>query len=931
MTRLDKISFATLCFLLACQLPGVALGQETDDCLACHDDEELTKNRDGRVVSLHIDIDTYEGSIHGENGLECIDCHADLDGFDDWPHEDDLQPVDCAECHDDIAEIYSHSLHGRAVAEGAQLAPRCWSCHGAHDILPADQPGSQVDRFNIPFMCGRCHKEDTPVSEFYDIPQDSILTHYSLSIHGEGLYQRGLTISAVCIDCHTAHNVRDHTDPASTIHRDNVATTCEQCHGRIEEVHRKVIRGNLWEEEPDKVPVCIECHQPHEVRRVFYAEGMSNQECLACHRERDLTAVHDDGERSLFVDAEQLHGSAHQGIACIQCHTGASPVHDRPCDTVTATIDCSICHAEVVATFETGTHGQLHQRGDPDAPTCQDCHGQHGVLPRQDSDSPTSPRNVSTLCGRCHGPDGVADLRHPHTGTNMVENYQLSVHGRALEKGGLVVSATCTDCHTAHHMLPPENLDSSINRTKITETCSQCHVGIAETFAQSIHFTGEPHGDHHLPLCNDCHSSHEIVRTDAAGFIRQIVSSCGGCHEEDTQAYFETYHGKVFTLGATATANCHDCHGSHEILPPTDPRSTLSRENVVETCAQCHTGAHRQFAGYLTHATHHDKDKYPFLYWTWLFMTALLVGTFGFFGLHTLLWMPRSFQAMKHGKELRKKSGGVEIRRFAALSRQLHILVIVSFLGLAVTGMTLKFSYLPWAQWLAGVLGGFRAAGTIHRLCALITFYYFGRHIVDVIYRKRHTGVSWKEFITGPSGLMFNATDGREFIQTLKWFIGMGPRPRYGRWTYWEKFDYFAVFWGVGMIGLSGLVLWFPVFFTRFLPGAFVNVATIIHSDEALLATGFIFTVHFFNTHFRPDRFPMDPVIFTGRIPIEEFKADRPREYEEMVAANELEKHIAPPLHPMLIRAMRIFGFTALTIGLSLILLIIGTYLFGYR
>ena len=96
----------------------------------------------------------------------------------------------------------------------------------------------------------------------------------------------------------------------------------------------------------------------------------------------------------------------------------------------------------------------------------------------------------------------------------------------------------------------------------------------------------------------------------------------------------------------------------------------------------------------------------------------------------------------------------------------------------------------------------------------------------------------------------------------MKWFVGKGPRPNYGRWTYWEKFDYLAVFWGVAIIGFSGLVLWFPVFFTKFFPGWVINVSQIIHSDEALLAVGFIFTVHFFNTHFRPEAFPMDTVIF---------------------------------------------------------------------
>jgi cytochrome b subunit of formate dehydrogenase len=261
----------------------------------------------------------------------------------------------------------------------------------------------------------------------------------------------------------------------------------------------------------------------------------------------------------------------------------------------------------------------------------------------------------------------------------------------------------------------------------------------------------------------------------------------------------------------------------------------------------------------------------------------------------------------------------------------LHIMVIISFLTLAVTGMVLKFSYLGWAQWLASALGGFQSAGTLHRMGAILTFFYFARHTMELFHKRSRSGKSWKDFIFGPEGMMFNKRDGEEFVQTVKWFLHRGPRPEYGRWTYWEKFDYFAVFWGVAMIGFSGLILWFPELFTYVLPGWFINVASIIHSDEALLAVGFIFTIHFFNTHFRPDRFPMDPVIFTGRMTLEEFKEDRPREYAQLVEEGRLEEHMVEPLQEGFVKALKIFGFVALTIGLSMIVLIIWAVLFGYR
>ena len=208
---------------------------------------------------------------------------------------------------------------------------------------------------------------------------------------------------------------------------------------------------------------------------------------------------------------------------------------------------------------------------------------------------------------------------------------------------------------------------------------------------------------------------------------------------------------------------------------------------------------------------------------------------------------------------------------------------------------------------------------------------YFFLHLGYLIKKRRAKGGHWKTMFFGQSTLAANKRDFTEVGQTFKWFLGIGPRPEYGRWTYWEKFDYFAVFWGVGMIGFSGLILWFPEIFTYVLPGWFVNVASIIHSDEALLATGFIFTIHFFNTHFRLDKFPMDPVIFTGTVPIEEMKRDKPLEYQRMVETGEFEDRLVDPYPEEVELGFRIFGFTMLGIGLLIIALILYSMIFGYR
>jgi len=272
-----------------------------------------------------------------------------------------------------------------------------------------------------------------------------------------------------------------------------------------------------------------------------------------------------------------------------------------------------------------------------------------------------------------------------------------------------------------------------------------------------------------------------------------------------------------------------------------------------------------------------------------------------------------------------------EFVRFTRLQRALHACMIISFLSLATTGLTLKFSYTSWAAKVSRLLGGFETAGFIHRSAAVLMFGVFCTHIYDLVQLKKRENMSWITLVFGRDSMLFNRQDLHQFIGTIKWFLGRGERPQYGRWTYWEKFDYFAVFWGIAVIGSTGLTLWFPVFFTRLLPGWFINVATIIHSDEALLATGFIFTVHFFNTHLRPEKFPMDTVVFTGHMPLAELRRDKPLEYEALVASGQLEEHMEEPQPEVVVRTIRGFAWIALSIGFCIVIWIIYAMIFAYK
>jgi predicted CXXCH cytochrome family protein len=626
-------------------LAPLASAQEASDCLACHADRDLTTERKGRTVSLHVSEKAYAASIHGS--LACISCHTDVTGME-GAHETPLKPVDCAGCHEAETKQHAASLHGRAMKRGDSLAPTCASCHGKHDIRAVKDPASSVSPLKVPFTCGRCHQEGTVVMRQRNIHQDHILENYSESIHGEGLLKKGLIVAPNCASCHTAHNIRPHTDPTSSIARANIARTCTQCHAQIEAVHRKVIKGELWEKEAHMLPACVDCHQPHKVRKVFYTQGMADADCLKCHREKNARAS--DG-RSMFVDEQEHQSSRHAKVACSQCHSGVNASRTRACETITQQVDCGSCHTEIAQQYAGSQHGKLLIKGDANAPSCKECHGTHGTLGRLQTASPTFATNVPRLCARCHREGEKAAVRYQGPQHQIIESYTESIHGKGLLKSGLTVTATCTGCHTAHGVLPRTDPASSVNRKNVPQTCGRCHHGIQEQFEKSIHHALVGKTDKELPVCNDCHSAHTIRRADADGFKLDIMQKCGRCHVEIAKTYFDTYHGKVSQLGYTKTAKCYDCHGAHDIQRVADPRSHLSRENVVPTCQKCHPGATRRFAGYLSHATHHDPKKYPWLFWTFWGMTGLLVGTFVVGGAHTLLWLPRALQMRRELQE----------------------------------------------------------------------------------------------------------------------------------------------------------------------------------------------------------------------------------------------------------------------------------------
>ena len=260
-------------------------------------------------------------------------------------------------------------------------------------------------------------------------------------------------------------------------------------------------------------------------------------------------------------------------------------------------------------------------------------------------------------------------------------------------------------------------------------------------------------------------------------------------------------------------------------------------------------------------------------------------------------------------------------RRFHRADRLLHGFLMFSFLGLAFTGLPLLFSHQEWAATLARFFGGFNSAGNIHRVCAVVMITVFVIHLSRIVRRlfgQKDLGILW-----GPNSMVPQPRDFFEMVAHIRWFVGLGPQPRFDHFTYWEKFDYWAVFWGMGIIGGSGLVLWFPELFAYILPGWMFNIATVIHGEEALLAVGFIFTIHFFNGHLRPEKFPMDSVIFTGRVTVQEMEEERPDEFERLTRAGRIDELASAAAPRWVYRLGRTAGGTAVALGLLMVALIL--------
>jgi cytochrome b subunit of formate dehydrogenase len=610
---------------------------------------------------------------------------------------------------------------------------------------------------------------------------------------------------------------------------------------------------------------------------------LSNDRCQRCHGREGFSREGPDGQaRDLHVAAGIFDSSAHGSQDCVGCHQDVIKVPHRK--GVERKVGCVQCHME--------TWGKLQAEGKTEE-------------------------------------NGTLGLVVDH-----IESYMDSLHARPRIDDQSRTNATCYDCHGSHDIKRVDREARSENYLNLPNMCGQCHGDVLDLYKTSVHGMEWAAGNTEAAICADCHSRHGVGTVhDATGRV-EVTESCGNCHQDSYQTYKGTYHGKITRLGYGETAKCYDCHGSHTIQRVDNPASPVHVDNRLETCQKCHEGATAGFVTFEPHGDPGNREKYPQIWFAQFFMVGLLLGTFAFFWLHSALWFYREWKDRKEGKNRPhvvmddlppELAGKTHFRRFARGWRFAHLVGALSIMTLTLTGVSVLFPDSFWAPYIMRLLGGPETAGYIHRVAALGFISVFFVHLV---YFSIRIARNWRTFEWfGPNSLVPSWQDLKDATAMFRWFFGLGPRPAMDRFTYWEKFDYWAPFWGMTIIGVSGVIMWFPEPAATFLPGWVFNVAAIVHGEEAFLAAVFLFTVHFFNNHFRPDKFPQDTTMFTGRVPLEIYKHEHRREYERLLASGELGKYLVDAPTAPQSQSASLLGATLITFGLFLLTLVITGFL----
>ncbi len=384
-----------------------------------------------------------------------------------------------------------------------------------------------------------------------------------------------------------------------------------------------------------------------------------NDTCFMCHADKDAKGA---GGNSIAVDADRFKSSVHgeMQLNCTDCHSDVS-AQKLPHAEKLQPVNCATCHEKAVKEYSGTVHAIARKGGNSVAATCVDCHGTHDIKRPKDPTSPTNHLNIVATCTKCHGSETIMAKGKLPSG-NIGSKFDDSIHGKALKSAAAPAAPDCTNCHGAHSIHPKSDPQSKVSRARIPDTCGACHKPEREAYMRGMHGKLRQDGVLESPGCTDCHSAHGIQRHEAAQFQTDVIKECGTCHTEYISTYRDTFHGQVTALGYARMATCASCHGAHEVLPASNPASTVSAQNRLATCQKCHAGASANFASFDPHANRHDKARNPLYYYAALFMEFLLYGVFSFFGIHTVFWLYRELR-VKFGGSAKSASGGDNERK----------------------------------------------------------------------------------------------------------------------------------------------------------------------------------------------------------------------------------------------------------------------------
>ncbi len=612
--------------------------------------------------------------------------------------------------------------------------------------------------------------------------------------------------------------------------------------------------------------------------------GQGSYECLDCHEQEGLVkAVTDTTEKSMYVDIHTIENSVHVDLACVDCHQNTS---GHPDENALPEVNCANCHDDAMEDFALSVHGLPPTDENIPGATCKNCHGTHDIKASDDKESKVYPLNLAETCDACHSKPEVLQLLGKK-GAGPSHTYLSGAHGQLKQNDPDGKAPTCTDCHDYHKILPRRNSESNFSKNKISETCGTCHEQEQKEYEQSIHFKAIQRGHYDAPTCNDCHSEHavsaDLAQAEGSPHLSHDTKVCKDCHSSEVlmsrygldhrrfDSYLKSYHGLAAVKGSPDAATCTACHETHSIRSSTDTLSSVHVSNLQGTCGQCHENISPEFAQIEMHPMDQETRNPIAFFFKQIYFWMILIVIGGMLG-HNILIL------VHHVREKRKKElGQVRVTRFQSFEVYQHLVMLTSFLTLAVTGFALKFPDAGWVNLLVSMGMTEFIRSTIHRVAAvglavtsLIQLFYF-------IFS--HKGR--KDFLS----LLPTVDDLVHVWQNIRLNLGLSKeKPKYGRYDYGEKAEYLALIWGNLVMGATGFILWFPEIFIGYIPFWAFETSEVIHYYEAWLAILAIIVWHWFFVFIHPDNAPVNLTFMDGKITEENLKHHHPAEYERLKA-----------------------------------------------